>query len=37
MLEKRIATEGETLWLKNAKEIVLKKFKKYSINIDKIS
>jgi hypothetical protein len=35
-LEKRIAFEGETLWLKNAKEIVLAKFKKYSININKI-
>jgi hypothetical protein len=35
-LQKRIAIEGETLWLQNALEIVLAKFKKYSINIAKI-
>jgi hypothetical protein len=35
-LQKRIAFEGETLWLKNAVAIVLAKFKKYSINVNKI-
>jgi len=35
-LQKRIAVEGETLWLKNAMKIVLAKFKKYSVNIAKI-
>ncbi len=35
-LQKRIAIEGETLWIKNALKIVLAKFKKYSVNIDKI-
>jgi hypothetical protein len=36
ILQKRIAVEGETLWIKNALTIVLKKFKKYSVNIAKI-
>ncbi|MDD2694209.1 MAG: hypothetical protein PHY14_04830 [Candidatus Gracilibacteria bacterium] len=35
-LQKRIAVEGETLWLQNAMKIVLAKFKKYSINVNKI-
>lgn len=35
-LQKRIAFEGETLWLKNALAIVLAKFKKYSVNVNKI-
>ena len=35
-LQARISVEGETLWLKNAMNIVLAKFKKYSINIAKI-
>ena len=35
-LQKRIAFEGETLWLKNAMKIVLTKFKKYAINPAKI-
>ena len=35
-LQKRITVEGETLWLKNAVTIVLAKFKKYSLNINKI-
>ncbi len=36
VLEKREKIEWETKWLKNAKVFVLKKFKKYSININKI-
>jgi len=35
-LQKRVEFEGETLWLKNAMTIVLAKFKKYSINPNKI-
>ena len=35
-LQARIAFEGETLWLTNALEFVMKKFKKYSINSNKI-
>ena len=35
-LQKRLKLEGETKWLKNAIEIVLKKLKKYSINLNKI-
>ena len=35
-LQKRINFEGETKWLKNAMEVVLTKFKKYSINPNKI-
>lgn len=35
-LQKRMAFEGETLWLKNAMEVVLAKFKKYSVNVNKI-
>ncbi len=35
-LQARLAFEGETLWLKNAMEFVMKKFKKYSINPNKI-
>jgi len=35
-LQKRINFEGETKWLKNAMQIVLKKLKKYSINLNKI-
>jgi len=35
-LQKRISFEGETKWLKNAMEVVLKKLKKYSINLNKI-
>ncbi len=35
-LQKRIAFEWETLWLKNAMTLVLAKFKKYSVNISKI-
>jgi hypothetical protein len=35
-LQKRIKFEWETKWLKNAMEVVLKKFKKYSINLNKI-
>jgi len=31
-LRSRITTEGETLWIKNAREIVLVKLRKYSIN-----
>jgi hypothetical protein len=36
VLEKRVKVEWETKWLKNAKEFVVKKLKKYSININKI-
>ena len=36
ILQKRIAVEGETLWIRNALKIVLAKFKKYSVNIAKI-
>ena len=35
-LLKRLEFEGETKWLKNAIQIVLKKVKKYQININKI-
>ncbi len=35
-LQERIAFEGHTTWLLNAVEIVLRKFKKYSVNINKI-
>ena len=35
-LEQRIAFEGETKWLKNAMAVVLEKFRKYSINPNKI-
>ncbi len=35
-LQERIAFEGTTKWLTNAMEIVLRKFKKYSVNINKI-
>ena len=35
-LQTRMTVEGETLWLKNAMEIVLAKFKKYAINPAKI-
>lgn len=35
-LQKRVAFEGQTKWLTNAIEVVLKKFKKYSVNINKI-
>jgi hypothetical protein len=35
-LQKRIAIEGETLWLQNAMKMVLAKFKKYSVNVSKI-
>lgn len=35
-LQERLAFEGQTKWLTNAMEIVLKKFKKYSVNINKI-
>ncbi len=35
-LQERIKVEWETKWLKNATAIVLAKFKKYSINVNKI-
>lgn len=35
-LQARLAFEGETLWIANALEFVMKKFKKYSINPNKI-
>ncbi len=35
-LDERIKLEWETKWLKNAKEFVVNKLKKYSININKI-
>ncbi|PID83833.1 hypothetical protein CSB09_04135 [Candidatus Gracilibacteria bacterium] len=35
-LLKREELEGNTLWIQNAKKIVLAKFKKYSINPAKI-
>jgi len=35
-LQKRINFEGETKWLQNAMKVVLAKFKKYSINPNKI-
>ena len=35
-LQERISFEGETKWLKNAMAIVLVKFRKYSINPNKI-
>ncbi len=35
-LEKRIKFEWETKWLTNAMNLVLSKFKKYSINTNKI-
>ncbi len=35
-LQKRLAFEGETKWLKNAITIVMVKLKKYGINPNKI-
>ena len=35
-LQQRLAFEWETKWLKNALTIVLKKFKKYQLNVNKI-
>lgn len=35
-LEKRVAVEGQTKWLTNARAFVVAKLKKYSININKI-
>ena len=35
-LQERIKVEWETKWIKNAIDVVLVKFKKYSININKI-
>ena len=35
-LEKRIAFEGETVWLQNAMKIVMTKLRKYQINLNKI-
>lgn len=35
-LQARVDHEGNTLWIQNAIEIVMKKFKKYSINANKI-
>ena len=32
----RQSFEGETLWIKNALEVVLVKLKKYSVNLNKI-
>ncbi len=36
ILQKRLAFEGETTWLKNAVAIVMVKLKKYGINPNKI-
>lgn len=35
-LNQRLAIEGETKWLVNAKVFVMAKLKKYSVNINKI-
>jgi hypothetical protein len=35
-LQARLKIEGETKWLKNAMSVVSTKFKKYSVNINKI-
>ena len=35
-LQERLVFEGQTTWLLNATERVLQKFKKYSVNINKI-